>query len=84
MTDDNASFWAFSLKAFAKPPVAQACLDLQDRLGVDVNVLLFLLWCARRGRRLSMRDVGNVVTLVEGLVIIALAGRRFVAERRST
>ncbi len=66
MTDANASFWTFSLEAFANASVAHACLDLQDRLGVDVNMLLFMLWCARYGRRLGARDVGNVANLARG------------------
>ena len=65
MTDANSSFWDFSLKLFAKPSIARACLDLQDSLGIDVNVLLFMLWCAHCGRRLNARDVGSVVNLVK-------------------
>jgi len=34
-------FWAFSLALYGKPGVAPALLGLQDRLGVDVNLLLF-------------------------------------------
>jgi len=64
MTDANSSFWAFSLRTFADPSVAHACLDLQDTLGIDVNVLLFMLWCAHCGRRLSACDVENIVNLV--------------------
>ncbi|MGO9773073.1 MAG: TIGR02444 family protein [Roseiarcus sp.] len=66
MTDSDASFWTFSLKTFANASVAHACLDLQDGLGIDVNILLFMLWCARHRRRLSARDVGNVVNLAKG------------------
>ncbi|MDE2377211.1 TIGR02444 family protein [Bradyrhizobium sp.] len=64
MTDANSSFWAFSLRTFANPSVAKACLDLQDTFGIDVNVLLFMLWCAHCGRRLNACDVGNIVNLV--------------------
>lgn len=78
MTNDNASFWTFSLKAFAKSSVAHACLDLQDSLGMDVNVLLFTLWCARCGRRLSAGDVGDVVNLVDGWQSDVVVPLRFV------
>ena len=64
MTGSSPSFWTFSLQTFAKPSVAQTCLDLQDRLGIDVNVLLFMLWCAHYGRRLSAQNIGNIVDLV--------------------
>lgn len=42
-------FWDFSLDVYARDGVAQACLALQDRHGVDVNVLLFCLWLGRAG-----------------------------------
>jgi uncharacterized protein (TIGR02444 family) len=34
-------FWAFSLKVYDAPGVAEECLKMQERLGLDVNVLLF-------------------------------------------
>ncbi|MEW5423248.1 TIGR02444 family protein [Amorphus sp. 3PC139-8] len=43
-------FWTFSLETYGKPGVSDACLELQDRLVVDVNLLLFCLWCAKAGR----------------------------------
>ncbi|MCG8546534.1 MAG: TIGR02444 family protein, partial [Alphaproteobacteria bacterium] len=36
------AFWNFSLRAYARPGVADACIRLQDRYGVDVNVLFYL------------------------------------------
>lgn len=53
----GSPFWRFSLAFYRKPSVAEACLALQDRAGVDVNVLLFLLWLAHARRRLSPDDV---------------------------
>jgi uncharacterized protein (TIGR02444 family) len=43
---DASPFWRFSLDVYARPGVAEACLDLQDACGADVNILLFLLWRA--------------------------------------
>ena len=43
-------FWNFSLELYAGEGVAEACLDLQDRHGCDVNVLLFCCWLAASGR----------------------------------
>src|SRR3954470_3940357 len=37
-------FWNFSLELYAGEGVAEACLDLQERRGCDVNVLLFCCW----------------------------------------
>lgn len=44
MTTPEDSLWQFSLATYARPGVADACLDLQDRFGADVNLLLFALW----------------------------------------
>jgi len=43
-------FWNFSLETYAAEGVAEACLDLQDRRGCDVNVLLFCCWLGASGR----------------------------------
>lgn len=49
------AFWRFSLAVYRRPGVAQACLALQDRCGLDVNLLLFCLFAARRGQVLTPR-----------------------------
>jgi uncharacterized protein (TIGR02444 family) len=43
-------FWNFSLETYAAEGVAEACLDLQERRGCDVNVLLFCCWLGVSGR----------------------------------
>ena len=53
----GSPFWRFSLRLYRMPGVADACIVLQDEAGVDVNLLLFLLWNARMGRVLSRSDV---------------------------
>ncbi len=50
-------FWTFSLRLYGRPGVPQACLKLQDGAGVDVNVLLFLLFAASSGRAIDRRGV---------------------------
>lgn len=45
----QGGFWAFSLSLYDRPGAAQACLELQDRCGADVNLLLLGFWRARRG-----------------------------------
>jgi uncharacterized protein (TIGR02444 family) len=43
-------FWDFSIRLYGKPEVAEACLALQDRHGVNVNLLLLCCWLAASGR----------------------------------
>lgn len=60
MSKPADAFWQFSLTVYARPGVAEACLGLQDRLGLDVNLLLFCCWAGRRGRALSEADVRSL------------------------
>ena len=50
-------FWTFSLGYYRGAGVSEACLDLQDNCGVDVNVVLFLLWQASQKRKVAAADV---------------------------
>jgi uncharacterized protein (TIGR02444 family) len=61
---DTTLFWTFSLEFYSQPEVGNVCLDLQDRFGVDVNIVLYGLWQAYRGRRLSDSDLRKVIELV--------------------
>src|SRR5262245_11496989 len=38
--------WIFALATYNEPGVADTCLILQDRLGLDVNILLFATYAA--------------------------------------
>ena len=42
-------FWDFSLGLYGKPGVADACLFVQDRYGMNVNLILFCIWFADNG-----------------------------------
>jgi uncharacterized protein (TIGR02444 family) len=61
-TDAGADFWRFSQAFYALPGVASACLILQDRHGLDVNLALYCCWLGLSGRgridaaRLSAAD----------------------------
>jgi uncharacterized protein (TIGR02444 family) len=54
---NQTPFWRFSIAFYAVPGVAPACIELQDKAGVDVNVLFFLLWNATQGRALGAPEV---------------------------
>lgn len=46
----SQAFWEWSLDRYEQPGVAAACLDLQDRHGLNVNICLWCLWLATEGR----------------------------------
>jgi uncharacterized protein (TIGR02444 family) len=54
---ETTPFWRFSLSFYRQSGVSEACIGLQDEYGVDVNLLLFLLWLASEGRLLSADEV---------------------------
>src|SRR5690348_5858642 len=56
-TPTDTPFWRFSLHFYRQAGVADACIALQDECGVDVNLMLFVLWLASGGRQMSEADV---------------------------
>ncbi len=60
MSADNP-FWDFSLAVWGREAVEPACLALQARHGIDVNILLFCGWAGRRGRALNVADLGVLI-----------------------
>ena len=60
MSTPADSFWTFSLALYGKPGVAPALIGLQDRLGLDVNMLLYCCWVGFEGRSLSSADLAAV------------------------
>ncbi|HEY4264168.1 MAG TPA: TIGR02444 family protein [Micropepsaceae bacterium] len=57
---DGSPFWRFSLRFYARAKMSAACLVLQDEAGVDVNLLLFLLFLAEHQRQLGAADVARL------------------------
>lgn len=43
-------FWDFSVRLYGKPDVAEACLALQERHGINVNLALLCCWLSFSGR----------------------------------
>jgi uncharacterized protein (TIGR02444 family) len=56
-SSQGSPFWRFSLGFYRQPGVAEAAIALQDQAGIDVNLLLFLLWQATLKRALSAAEV---------------------------
>ena len=54
----DTPLWAFSLAVYGSDGVAEECLELQERLNLDVNLLLFAAFSgAVDGVRLEMQDI---------------------------
>ncbi len=55
----SADLWSFSLRLYAAPGVADACLTAQDSHGADVNLLLWAAWLALQGHALTAAEVAE-------------------------
>ena len=56
-------FWDFSLQVYMTDGVGPACIALQERHQIDVNILMFLLWLAASGRgAVSDADLAAIMT----------------------
>lgn len=59
------ALWEFATWAYKEPGVEKACLALQGKHNIDVNILLFCLWLAHIGVGSSMlaRYLGSALKL---------------------
>ena len=62
----DSALWRFSLAFYRQRGVAEACLQLQDESGADVNIILYLLFLAARGQRVRADDVRRIEAHVAG------------------
>jgi uncharacterized protein (TIGR02444 family) len=53
---DN-DFWRFSLAVYGQVEVAKECLELQQTIGINVNILLFCAWMGVRTFTLDRNDI---------------------------
>jgi len=78
--DSGEGFWRFSLSFYARPGVAPALIALQDRAGLDVNLILFALWRAvARGQTLdaaALAAAEQAVAPLRRAVVAELRGLR--------
>ncbi|WP_207476816.1 TIGR02444 family protein [Arenibaculum pallidiluteum] len=72
--------WRHVLELYARPGVAAACLELQDRRGMDVCLLLYAQWAGMAcGHRLSEAEAAALRTAVapwHGEIVRALRAVR--------
>lgn len=67
MRESHSAFWTFSLAVYGDAAVQRECLDLQDRYGVNVNLLLLCAFVgAVHAKVLSSADVRQAEDVVRG------------------
>ena len=55
-----SGFWDYSLKVYALTEVKDLCLDLQNRYGFNVNLLLLCGYLERKSLGLSSVDINKL------------------------
>jgi uncharacterized protein (TIGR02444 family) len=63
----SADLWTWANRVYAAPGVADACLTLQDRFGLDVNVLLWSAWRQTTGAPADRNAVRAAMTAIRPL-----------------
>ena len=83
----DEAFWRFSLAFYARPGVADALIALQDRAGLDVNLMLFALWLGalhgQRFTRAEMRAAEAAIAPLRREIVAPLRGFAPPAEGRA-
>ena len=75
-------FWDFSLEVYGRAGVPEACLEVQEAHGVDVNVILFCCWLGRTGRgRLARAETEAMRAAVAQWHEVVVRGVRAVRQR---
>lgn len=57
-------FWDYSVAVYSRDGLSEVCLELQDRCGLDVNVLLYGAWLASLGQRLTRPHLAAIESAV--------------------
>ena len=69
-------FWDWAVKAYARQPVADACLNLQDGHGQNVPWLLWAAWMAQEGRSADLKDAAKTMRAWDAEIGAPLRGVR--------
>jgi uncharacterized protein (TIGR02444 family) len=69
-------FWDWALEVYARQPVAEACLHLQDGHGQNVPWLLWAAWMAGEGRSADLKEAARMMRAWDAEVGAPLRGVR--------
>ena len=85
MSDDaewpGEPFWDYSLELYRRPGVEEACLELQRRHGLDVNLLLLCCWLGARGIALDRAALARAELAVRAWQVEVVRPLRAVRRR---
>jgi uncharacterized protein (TIGR02444 family) len=64
MSEGEDALWTFAVTLYGRPGVEPACLHLQDSFGMDVVVLLAVLFACEQGLAVGEGEIAEADTLV--------------------
>ena len=59
----DSPLWRYAVPLYAKTGVAEACLELQGRHGLDVNLVLYCCWTGAEGHQLTADEIAHLVAV---------------------
>jgi uncharacterized protein (TIGR02444 family) len=77
-------FWDYALELYRREGVEGACLELQTRHGLDVNVVLLCCWLARRGIEADQEWLRTTISAVKSWQAGVIRPLRAVRSRLKT
>ncbi len=60
LSESESAFWQFSLRFYGQPGVPALCIALQDDLGIDINLVFYLIFLGINGRRVTAGEVRRI------------------------
>jgi uncharacterized protein (TIGR02444 family) len=61
----SGALWSFATQFYARPEVERTLLQLQDENGLDIPLLITLLYAGRHGLVLSEKELGDALALAQ-------------------
>ncbi|RUO26742.1 TIGR02444 family protein [Aliidiomarina minuta] len=61
----TADFWDAAAQLYAEPQVQKCCLQAQDKQGINVNLLLFMMWLEKQSKMLSLSHYDQLKAALE-------------------
>lgn len=65
--DLDNPLWEFALALYSKPLVEETAITLQDEYGVNVNLLIWMCWLEKNGKRIDEAGITAAEAVIQSL-----------------
>lgn len=84
MSVPDTPFWIYSLATYGQENVAAECLALQDRFGLDINLILLCCWLGSLGTVLDRAEADQACALAREWAVPVITPLRTVRRHLKT